>query len=78
MNHKAVARLGLAVAKKNAKLAVQRNRIKRIIRESFRMHQTTIPAVDIVVMIRPAVVKADNKTLFAELGELWQKLNVVN
>lgn len=33
------ARLGLVIAKKNVRTAVQRNRIKRIIRETFRHHQ---------------------------------------
>jgi ribonuclease P protein component len=70
------ARLGLAVAKKHARLAVQRNRIKRIIRESFRLKQKTIPAVDIVVMIRPAAVKANNQQLFSSLEKLWENQKV--
>ena len=45
-------RLGLVMAKKNVRLAVQRNRIKRSIRESFRQHQHTLPAVDIIVLAR--------------------------
>lgn len=67
------ARLGLAVAKKNARLAVQRNRIKRIIRETFRKQQKTMPSVDIVVMIRPAAVRANNHQLIASLNKLWKK-----
>lgn len=33
------ARMGLAIAKKRIKRAVDRNRIKRLVRESFRQHQ---------------------------------------
>jgi len=73
-NNLGLARLGLAVAKKHARLAVQRNRIKRIIRESFRKQQKAMPAVDIVVMIRPAVVKTNNQQLEASLKQLWNKL----
>jgi len=36
-------RLGLVVAKKNVRLAAQRNRLKRIVRESFRMQQSRLP-----------------------------------
>ena len=67
------ARLGLAVAKKHARLAVQRNRIKRLIRESFRKQKSAMPAVDIVVMIRPAAVKANNQQLVTSLKNLWIK-----
>lgn len=43
-------RLGLVIGKKNVKLAVQRNRLKRLIRESFRHNQETLAGWDIVVI----------------------------
>jgi ribonuclease P protein component len=61
------------VAKKHAKRAIQRNRIKRIIRETFRCNQYKLLAVDVVVMVKPGITKQDNKSLFNELGLLWQK-----
>ena len=67
------ARLGRIVAKKHAKRAIQRNRIKRIIRETFRCNQYKLLAVDVVVMVKPGITKQDNKSLFNELGLLWQK-----
>ncbi len=71
---KSSARLGLAVAKKHAKLAVQRNRIKRVIRESFRAEQSSMPTVDVVVMIRPRATQASKKQLFISLKKLWQEM----
>mgnify|MGYP001570984818 FL=1 len=39
-------RLGLAISKKKARLAVTRNRLKRIIRESFRQRQHQLCCAD--------------------------------
>ena len=48
-------RLGLAIAKKHLKKAVDRNRIKRLVRESFRSHQEELTGLDLVeLMIRVA------------------------
>ena len=46
------ARIGLAVSRRVSKKAVQRNRIKRIIRESFRHHRHLLGAVDYVVIAK--------------------------
>jgi ribonuclease P protein component len=67
-------RLGLAIAKRRAPRAVDRNRIKRIVRESFRHHAADLPAVDIVVLARPGTAYRDNARLYASLGGHWQRL----
>lgn len=67
-------RLGLVIAKKNVRLAVQRNRIKRIIREGFRSQQLTLPSIDIVVLTRKGIDKLDNSTLHENMNKLWLKL----
>ncbi|HEY3488218.1 MAG TPA: ribonuclease P protein component, partial [Gammaproteobacteria bacterium] len=54
--------------------AVDRNRIKRQIREFFRQHQASCKGLDLVIISRPAVVTADNRMLTRCLGWLWQKL----
>ena len=70
------ARLGLAISKKRAKRAVDRNRIKRVIRESFRANVKTISGFDIVVMNRDAAVSTSSTDLSDSLYRLWQKLRV--
>jgi ribonuclease P protein component len=74
MNEAGVPRLGLAVAVKAAGGAVARNRLRRIIRESFRLHQRALPAVDVVVSARPAARAASAAQLRASLAALWQKV----
>lgn len=64
-------RLGLAISKKNCRLAVQRNRLKRVVRESFRRHQQQLTGMDIVVLNRRDSYKADNKALFESLAKHW-------
>jgi len=67
------ARLGLAIAKKHCRLAVRRNRLKRIVRESFRQHRQALAGLDIVVLNRPASAAAGNRELFDSLAAHWQR-----
>ena len=68
------ARLGLAISKRVSKRAVDRNRIKRLVRESFRRARTQMPAIDLVVMAREAAAGVPGAELLAELDALWRKL----
>jgi len=67
------ARLGLAVSRKVSKRAVARNRIKRIIRESFRL-RAALPAVDVLVIARSSAAGAASPALRADLEGAWEKL----
>ena len=69
-----IARLGLAVAKKNIKLAVQRNRFKRIVRESFRQHKVQLAGLDIVVLAKQAAKTASSQQIRTVLEQQWQHL----
>jgi len=68
------ARLGLVIAKKHVKKAVQRNQVKRIIRESFRQHQAELEGLDIVVLARAGLAKVEPQTVRAMLDEFWVRL----
>lgn len=67
-------RVGAVVSKKVSKLAVQRNRIKRLIREQFRQNQHPRD-FDFVVIAKPGAAAADNSHLTKELNYLWKKLH---
>ena len=67
------ARLGLAISKKHCRLAVGRNRLKRVVRESFRHHRADLRGLDVVVMNQPAAMRASNKALFDSLHQHWQR-----
>lgn len=67
-------RIGLTIAKKRAKLAVHRNRIKRCVRDSFRLHQHQLPGVDLVLMVKGDISNTPNDELLKQLERLWQKI----
>ncbi len=68
------ARLGLAVSRRVSGRAVQRNRIKRQVRESFRRHRIFLPSMDILVIARQGAAERDNTSLHAELESLFDRL----
>lgn len=67
-------RLGLAVSVKNAGSSVERNRLRRIVRECFRLHQHELPSVDLVVSARGHARGAGGAELRASLLALWKKV----
>jgi len=68
------ARLGMVVSSRVARRAVARNRIKRVIRESFRLQQARLEGWDVVVVARTGAVRQSNRELFASLEGHWKKL----
>jgi len=66
------SRLGLVISKKVDKRAVQRNRIKRISRESFR-NTTFTTSCDFVVLARPKITRLANKEIFNSINKLWSR-----
>ncbi|MCW9030874.1 MAG: ribonuclease P protein component [Gammaproteobacteria bacterium] len=73
-NNHHTARLGLAVAKKQLKHAVSRNRFKRLTRESFRHHLDIIKDLDVVVVARAGAEKRTNRELLDTLSKNWHIL----
>ncbi|MFY0991639.1 ribonuclease P protein component [Halomonas sp. C05BenzN] len=67
-------RLGLVFSKKNVRRAVDRNRLKRLARESIRLQQQRLPSVDIVILARRGAHELDNDTLHRQLHGMWKRL----
>lgn len=68
------ARLGMAVSRRVSKRAVVRNRIRRQIRESFRLHRHELAPLDILVIARARAAQVENAALRADLESLWRRL----
>ncbi|MDB4836902.1 ribonuclease P protein component [Marinomonas sp.] len=67
-------RLGLIVSKKTDKHAVGRNRIKRVVRDSFRHHKILLSGLDIVFIARNGIKELDNADLHRRLDKAWNQL----
>lgn len=67
-------RLGLSIGSKAAGDSVERNRVKRQVRESFRKEAGNLPALDLVVGARNGVRTAHNARLRESLAELWTEI----
>ncbi len=66
------ARLGMAIAARVIASAVRRNRIRRIVRETFRMAQHELPAVDLFITVRARADASPNADLVESLTRLWR------
>jgi ribonuclease P protein component len=69
LNH---PRLGLIVPKKILKLAVWRNRVKRVIRNNFRLNQFNICPLDYVVIAKGNIKDLSNSELDELVTKLWK------
>jgi len=67
-------RLGFVISKKNVRHAVNRNRVKRIIRESFRLNRQNLPACDLVILARKGVDQLDNEAIHRLISKSWSRL----
>ncbi len=68
------SRLGLAIGKRHCRQAVERNRIKRVIREWFRHHYMLLCGLDMVYLARSTVSSAPNHSLREDLEKLGHRI----
>ena len=68
------ARLGVVIAKKFVRSAVNRNLLRRIVRESFRLSRMKLPQRDIVVRVSARLDVPDRQALRVEIDEMFARL----
>jgi ribonuclease P protein component len=71
-------RLGLAIPKRQVRAATERNRLKRLIRESFRVTKEELSDLDIVIIARRNAGGSDNEAVSASLAWHWRSLSRSN
>jgi ribonuclease P protein component len=74
-NQLGAARLGIIINKHQVKRAVDRNRLRRIVRESFRLHKNALKKLDIVMMMRSECTPLSKKALREIIDNLWSELS---
>ena len=67
-------RLGMVIAKKHVSKAIHRNRIKRLIRNSFRNTARNLSGLDIVVLARKNASELESPLVATKLNVLWDDL----
>lgn len=87
-NQRSDVRLGIIIKKQLVSCAVDRNRLRRVIRESFRNHQEKLKGLDIIVLMRSqctpvihsafkgsqADLKRGKKVLRDDIDQIWPQL----
>ena len=68
-------RLGITLAKKRIRRAHERNRVKRLVRESFRHHLALLADLDIVVIGKTGLDQLSNQEIFRLLEKQWKRLH---
>jgi ribonuclease P protein component len=69
-----LARLGIVVAKKLARRAVDRNLIKRLAREAFRVLHVELPGYDLVLRLSTGLAELEKSAVRAEIDGLLRRL----
>ncbi len=73
-NHEHTPRLGIVVGRKSIAKAVQRNRIKRLIREAFRADRSRFGTIDLVVLVRKGPDQLESDKIRQQLDDLFSAL----
>ena len=73
-NRVQLPRLGLSIAAKTIGNAIARNRVRRLVRESFRLARPGLPPRDYLVGAKVAARTASTTTLRASINGLWTRM----
>ncbi|MFM9835831.1 MAG: ribonuclease P protein component [Methylophilaceae bacterium] len=71
----AATRIGFVVAKKIAKLAVDRNYMRRVLRELCRQELQVLIKVDVIIQVQKPFKNTDFLTIKQELNILFAKIH---
>jgi ribonuclease P protein component len=77
LTESAESRLGMAVSRRVSKRAVVRNRIRRTIRESFRLCRSSLPRCDVLVIARAEAAAQSRSNLRVDLDLIWSRLTAL-
>ena len=69
------SRLGVTVSRRVSAKAVDRNRIKRVVRESFRLHRPHLTELDVVAIAKRPAKNANQHQLRSSLEQHWHNLS---
>lgn len=72
-NGESLARIGIITSKRVAPRAVDRNRMKRLVRETFRSMRQRLQGVDIVVQLRRCPPRSSTAIARAEVVRLLEE-----
>lgn len=76
-NSESNLRLGISISKRVVPGAVQRNSIKRLVRECFRHHMHDDASLDVVIRLRKPLGKSEKSTARVLLNILLDKVLIV-
>ena len=68
------SRLGIALTRRLVPTSLERNRVKRIVREAFRRHGVKHAGYDCVITLRGKLAAADLPVLRSEIVTLFDRL----
>ncbi|MFI4853286.1 MAG: ribonuclease P protein component [Candidatus Makana argininalis] len=68
-------RIGFLISKKQIKMSYKRNRIKRLIRENFRINKNYLPYIDIILIIKKKISIFKNNDINKLMNKIWVNFN---
>ena len=72
------ARLGLVIAKRHLRRSVDRNLVKRLVREVFRTRRSDLPSCDLIVRLAAKLsLPVDRRALTGEIRNLLEKMCII-